>query len=187
VFRRRVRLSFLDRAIAFLWPRGGWLRAGKYWAYRALRVKGTPYSIAAGLASGAAMSMTPFIGLHFFLSAALAWVIGGNLIASAFGTVVGNPWTFPVIWLWIYYFGSLVLGSANAPVGLPDEISLTYLFDRPFKVLLPMTVGSLPTAILAWIVVFFPMRAIVTSFQKRRRQRRERRLARAVAAEKRVQ
>jgi hypothetical protein len=35
---------------------------------------------------------------HFVLSALLAYIARANIIASAIGTVVGNPWTFPFIW-----------------------------------------------------------------------------------------
>ncbi|MCP4330836.1 MAG: DUF2062 domain-containing protein [Alphaproteobacteria bacterium] len=133
---------------------------------------GTPYSIAAGFASGAAMSMTPFIGLHFVLSAILAWVIGGNLIASAFGTIIGNPWTFPLIWVWIYYIGNFILGTAGAGTGLPDSLSWSFLMEMPSHVLVPMLVGSVPTALVVWLVAFFPMRAIVSGLQERRRRRR---------------
>ena len=35
---------------------------------------------------------------HILLAMLLALLIRGNLIASGIGTVVGNPWTFPLIW-----------------------------------------------------------------------------------------
>ena len=66
----------------------------------------------------------------------------GNLIASALGTAVGNPWTFPFIWAWIYTVGYWILGGEANPY-LPTEFSFDYIFDNPFQVLLPMTVGWL--------------------------------------------
>ena len=54
--------------------------------------------VAAGVAAGAFTSFTPFMGLHFLFAALFAWAIRGNLLASALGTFVGNPLTFPFIW-----------------------------------------------------------------------------------------
>ncbi len=172
MFRRRQKRTYWQSTRAFVWPKSGWGRAFKYIGYRVTRMPGTPYAIAAGFASGAAMSMTPLIGLHFVISAALAWVLGGNLIASAFGTAVGNPWTFPLIWVWIYYLGNLILGTTGAEGSLPDQLSLSYLTEAPTSVLMPMLVGAVPTAVVVWFLAFFPMRVIVSGIQERRRRRR---------------
>src|SRR3546814_6570308 len=72
MFKRRIPLPFHRRARSFLWPRGGWRRSGTYVAHRLRRLPGPPYRIAAGFASGAAISFTPFIGLHFVLATLLA-------------------------------------------------------------------------------------------------------------------
>lgn len=168
MFKRRNPLPIHKRAGAFLWPRGGWRRSGAYVAHRLRRLPGTPYRIAAGFASGAAVSFTPFIGLHFVLAALLALAVRGNLIAAAIGTVVGNPWTFPFIWLWIYSLGRWVLGSEGF-TALPDDLSFQHIFENPLEVLLPMVVGGVPTAILAWFVFFWPLQRTVAEYQKARR------------------
>lgn len=167
MFRRRRDRSLSERAREWVWPSGGWGRAARYIGMRVARMKGTPYSIAAGFASGAAMSMTPFMGLHFLLSAGLAWLVRGNLISSAIGTVVGNPWTFPLIWLWIYFLGNQILGLSGEK-GAPADLTLSLLIQHPSTVLLPMMAGSLPTAAVTWVVVFFPLRTIIRAFQARR-------------------
>jgi uncharacterized protein (DUF2062 family) len=174
VFRRRRELSYWEKTRAFVWPRKGWYRTFRYILYRVIRMPGTPYGIAAGFASGAAMSMTPLVGFHFPLSAALAWLIGGNILASALGTAVGNPWTFPFIWLWIYYVGNLVLGGPEGgEEAVADQLSFSHLLDQPAEVLGPMMLGGLLTGLVVWLVVFFPMRAIVSGIQERRRRRRK--------------
>jgi len=126
-----------------------------------------------GIAFGAAVSFTPFIGFHFALAALLTWSIGGNILASAIGTVVGNPWTFPFIWIWCYRLGSWMLGSGH--VELPADLSLSFIFDNPWRVLLPMFLGSLPTGLVAWIAVYWPVRRMVEGYHHRRSRRRERR------------
>ena len=178
MFKRRKPLPLHQRAGSFFWPRSGWRRSGAYVAHRLRRLPGTPYRIAAGFASGAAISFTPFIGLHFVLAAALALLVRGNVIAAAIGTVVGNPWTFPFIWLWIYSLGRWMLGGGHTLTALPADLSFQHIFQHPLDVLLPMIVGGIPTAIVAWFVFFWPLQRTVAEYQKARRRRIRRRLHR---------
>ena len=62
-----------------------------------------------GAAVGAFVACTPFIGLHFVITFALAWLVRGNMIAGAIGTGLGNPATFPFIWAGTYEIGQLML------------------------------------------------------------------------------
>ena len=174
LFRARSRPGPGQRLRQFLWPRSGWRRAANYLWYRLARLPGTPHSIAAGLACGAAMSFTPFVGLHFVFAALIAWAIGANIIASAIGTVLGNPWTFPLIWLWTYELGAWMLGL-DPGLGLHIELSYSYLVDNVYRLLLPMLVGSLPISAVVWLAVYWPTRYLVAGFQHARRLRRERR------------
>jgi len=174
MFRRRIPLPFLDRVRDALWPRAGWRRASYYIAHRVRRLPGTPYRIAAGFACGAAISFTPFIGFHFVGAALLAFFMRGNLMASAIGTAVGNPWTFPFIWVWIFGFGNWLLGGEVRAV-LPQGLSMTYIINHPLEILWPMTVGGVPTAIAAWFVFFWPVRGAVSRYQLIRRRRMHRR------------
>lgn len=181
VFRRRRELNYWEKGREFVWPSSGWRRAFRYLWWRIVRMPGTPYNIAAGLACGAAISMTPMVGVHFVLSAIMAWIIGGNIIASAIGTAVGNPWTFPFIWVWTFYLGNLVLGTTASLDVAPPDLSLSLLVEHPWRVFLPMLIGSIPTALTTWLVVFFSGRAIVSTFQARRRRRRQKKAHRHAA------
>jgi len=113
IFGRRQKLTRLQRLGRLMWPRMGWRRLGKYYSFRVKRLPGTPYSIACGFACGAAVSFTPFIGFHFILGALIAWAMRGNILASAIGTAVGNPWTFAFIWPGIFWLGRTILGYEN--------------------------------------------------------------------------
>ena len=179
MFKRRHPLPFHKRAGAFVWPRSGWRRSGAYVAHRLRRLPGTPYRIAAGFASGAAISFTPFIGLHFVLAALLAVAVRGNVVAAAIGTVVGNPWTFPLIWLWTYSLGRWALGGGHGLKVLPENTSFQHIVDHPFEILLPMVVGGIPTAIVAWFVVFWPLQRTVSEYQKARKRQLRKRLRKA--------
>lgn len=176
MFKRRARRTFWGRAREFIWPQSGWRRAFAYMTHRIKRLPGTPQSIAAGVACGVAASFTPLVGFHFILAALLAWLIGGSIIASAIGTAVGNPWTFPFIWIGIYRLGALILGW-DVSETLPDGLTLTYIVDNPIAVLLPMAVGAVPAALVAWSVTYWPVLNIVTKYRELRRRRMAKRLA----------
>ena len=182
MFRRRIPLPWHLQLRELVWPRRGWQRVATYIKHRLGRLPGTPYRIASGFACGAAVSFTPFIGLHFVLAALGALAFRGNVIASAIGTAVGNPWTFPFIWYWIYSFGRTLLGQENS-AALPADLSLSYIFERPLEIFWPMTVGALPTAMVAWLVSYLIMHRIVAGYQTaRRRQRIRRQLRRRAKA-----
>lgn len=183
MFRRRNPQPLWNRAREFLWPRRGWRRATLYIAHRLGRLPGPPYRIAAGFACGAAMSFTPFMGFHFLGAALLSLLVRGNLFASAIGTVVGNPWTFPlIIWPWTYMFGNWLLGVSGSGQ-LPDNPSMSYIFGDFWKVFWPMTVGGIPTAIVAWFAFFWPVRAIVTQYQHARYRRLRKKVMRRMKRE----
>ena len=156
----------------------GWGRAGRYYVYRVKRLAATPHAIAIGFACGAFASFTPFMGFHLLLCIGLAYVLRGHIIASVLGTVVGNPLTFPMIWLATYNFGQTILGVSGTP-GLPEasfESSqnmlgvLTGSFEQAWPVISAMTVGGLalgiPLAILCYVIV----RVGVAGFQRKRRK-----------------
>jgi len=186
-------------------------RTARYAGHRLARLPDTPWAIAGGFAWGAAASFTPFVGLHIVLAALGAWVTRCNLVAAAVGTVVGNPWTFPFIWAAIYKTGALAFGlDATAE---PPLASLARLFALLWRlagegvrraaglaqgdagpswrevgalaeaVLLPMTVGSLPWAIAAWLVFYFAMRRLLVGYRAARSARLALRRERAGAPE----
>lgn len=173
----------------FFWPSAGWNRASKYVFHRVARLPGTPYTLAAGFACGAAISFTPFVGLHFVISAMLAWVLRGNIIASAIGTAVGNPWTFPFIWVWIYNSGLWLAHQGDAvpqaseldfAALFPDMMEALlradwiYFFDSAWPVFWPMLVGSVPTGAVVWFVFYAALHPVIGSYQGRRARRRGR-------------
>ena len=88
VFRRRRKRSIPFRALEIVWPRMGWRRAGRYFVFRIKRLPGTPYTIACGFALGAAVSFTPFIGLHFVIAGIIAWALRANILFISIGPLV---------------------------------------------------------------------------------------------------
>ena len=175
MFRRRHPIPLWRRLRGWLWPDIGWRRLGTYLVKRITRMPGTPHSTAAGRACATAMSFTPFIGLHAVLSVLLSFVVRGNYLAAVAGTIVGNPWTFPVIWLTTYQLGHFMLGST--PSRVAPEPELTSRWQEVRALIWPMTLGSVPLGALAGLTIYFPSVRLIAAYQEARRRRRERRRA----------
>ena len=186
MFKRRTPKTLVQKIKGFFWPSIGWRRSGAYTMHRLARMPGSAYSIAGGFACGAAMSFTPLVGLHFIFAAILAWIIRTNILAAAIGTAVGNPWTFPFIWTWLYQSGSW-LTSSDRPEGMePPEFTvlfghmmegfirfdMQYLMETAGPVFWPMLVSSIPTGIVVWLVFYLTLKYMVRGYQKRRQRRR---------------
>lgn len=193
MFGRRNKPHIRHRVQNVFWPTIGWRRWGHYMRHRIGRLPGTPYSIAAGFAYGAAISFSPFMGLHIALSAGLAWMTRASMIAAAIGTLVGNPWTFPFIWVWTYELGNLMLGSAAHPLNFSMFLhmtlhqSFTFLKGNFWSIFLPMLLGSIPSGIVVWGVFYFPMRNLIARYQHQRLQRQLRRSGKLASKERAVQ
>ena len=65
--------------------------------------------------------------MHTLLSVLLSFLLRGNYLAAVVGTLVGNPWTFPVIWVMTYQLGHFLLGSAPSEIAPLEEPEL----DQP--------------------------------------------------------
>jgi uncharacterized protein (DUF2062 family) len=171
MFKRRNPLRWHHHLKEWVWPTAGWARMSKYLGHRLARIPDSSHSIASGLACGAAISFTPLIGLHLAISMGITWLIRGNVVAAAIGTLVGNPWTFPFIWIATYETGVMLLGS-DVRVDIAEFLSTFNIFDKPYEtlkpVLWPLLLGSIPYMILVWVAVYFPAVKLV----ERRKQRR---------------
>ena len=170
MFLRRQKRHISHHFREFLWPQAGWRRVSIYMAHRVKRMPDTSYSIAAGFACGAAMSFTPFVGFHFVMAALVAWILRANILASAIGTTVGNPWTFPFIWAGIYNLGIWMLDREATAAPLP-KLSMTNIFDNFWEIFLPMMTAGLPVALIVWALFFFPLRRAVAGYQAHRRHK----------------
>ena len=185
MFSRRQKPDLSAKLLGLVWPTMGWRRTITYMINRIARLPGTPYSIAGGFACGVAMSFTPFVGLHFILGGILAWFIRANIIASALGTAVGNPWTFPFIWVWLYEVGHWM--GFGADVDKVHEFDFSHVFATILKasldgdidqllaagapVFLPMFVASIPTSIIVWFACYLPLKSVLTRHQKQSSRR----------------
>jgi uncharacterized protein (DUF2062 family) len=182
MFGSRQKRQLSQRVAEFIWPRSGLKRAWLYLVRRMARAKASPHRIAIGFAAGAFASFTPFIGLHFVLAALVAWILRGNLVASAIGTVVGNPLTFPFIWMASYQLGVLVTGvpTADEPTFAVTLIStspapgaadgwLAPIWQSVGSYVGPMLLGGIPLGLVCGAISYFLVLAAIRQLKSLRR------------------
>ncbi len=144
------------------------------WISKIKQLKGTPNSVAAGIACGVAVSFTPFVGAHLILAVLTAWFLRGNLVAAVLGTTFGNPWTFPFIWTSVLYTGQKFLQAEYRQV---VDVNFETLFARAFKALIkldfdlffsdiwpiiwPMIVGCVPYCLVFWWLTYFMVKKML--------------------------
>lgn len=165
LFRRKARPTLSERVRIALWPRRSFGRSFAYYKHRVLRLEASPHAIAAGVAAGAFASCTPLVGFHFLLSFVVAWMIGGSMIAAAFGTAVGNPLTFPFIWLSSFQLGQAILGRDEGAVS-PLELELSFdllwnSFATLWPTLKPMLLGGAIIGLVIGAILYVLTRSAV--------------------------
>jgi uncharacterized protein (DUF2062 family) len=76
----------------------------------------TPERVAAAVALGVGVGLSPFIGFHFILAVVLAFLFRLNKLDAVLGSFAGNPWTLPPFYAMGYRLGRTILGYAPARV-----------------------------------------------------------------------
>ncbi len=150
-------------------------RAMRYQLLKFVRIRATPHAIGIGVAAGVFAAFLPLVGVHMALAAALAWLLGGNMIAAVACTVlIGNPLTYPFIWAATWEAGQMILGSKAKSMGtihlheLVHKLSLGELWAPILK---PLLIGSIPLGIAGGLVGYFVMVQAVTIIRARRQSR----------------
>ena len=203
VFKRRDPRTLWRRFVAFVLPKRGYTRGWKYIGRRVQRIRDTPEKIALGFACGALASFTPLFGLHFFVAAFFAWTLRANVVAGLFGTIVGNPLTFPFIATASLGLGRFLLGGRRNDVdgvGVLSSFgevasllwnamlsSLGFHVDNAVswavtkarfhdfweQVMFPYFLGGMITGLIVATVCYFLFRPAIAAYQKRRREKLE--------------
>jgi uncharacterized protein (DUF2062 family) len=170
LFRRKNPEQFWQKLRVALWPRRNWWRSARYVSKRVLRLSATPNVVAIGFAAGVFASFTPFIGFHFVICFTIAYLLGGNMIAAALGTWIGNPITFPFIWFYTYKMGNFLLHGQEGDLSM-GQVSRQLLhlsFSNIVDLLKPMTLGGFVLGIPAAIIFYFIIRRLVFVYQRSR-------------------
>lgn len=152
---------------------------GRYFRHRITRLSSTAESIAMNLATGSAVSFTPFFGLHVLIALGVTWVLGFrmNIIASVVGTFIGNPWTFPFLMIASYSTGSFLLQL----VGLGDGHMVTVGFHTDGQTMIDLIWENfadlyIPTALggIGLMIISIPFYYVLYLYLVRAAQRARR-------------
>ena len=171
IFKRRQRPGVLGRLTEALRPRKSWRRGFAYVGRRVQRLPDTPHRISLGFACGAMASFTPLFTLHIVVAVALAFLVRGNLIAAALGTVVGNPITFPAIAGVALAIGGWITGGGEAVSAFDMSAVFTDLEAFLDTIFLPYLIGGIAPGLVASAGCYFAVRPIVAAYQGRRREK----------------
>ncbi len=198
MFKRKPR-SYSQLATELVYPRGGWKRAAQYVVYRVRRLPDQPHRIGRGFGAGVFISFTPFFGAHFLGAAAVAWLIGGNILAALLGTFLGNPLTTPLIAVTSVGLGRWMLGvqGSMSPGVILHEFTaaggqmwqnILAIFTSAStqwdamgmfyaNIFLPYLVGGLIPGVLAGVLANYLTVPVIHAYHKRRAQKMEKRIA----------
>lgn len=196
ILKRRNKPPFWNRLRETLAPRKGFWRGMGYIGKRMRRLPDSPHRIALGFACGGFVSFSPFFGFHFFIAAGLAWLVRGNVLASLFGTIVGNPFTFPFISASSLWVGRWIMGESSSgsnfeaiTAAFGDAFAsiwgtmkgwfgygptmgdglITFFYD----VFLPYLIGGMVPGLITAAVCYWTIGPVVSAYQTRRRKKLE--------------
>ena len=188
-FGTKKKKRLIIRILNFIKVFFAFSRTKKYVSLSIKRIKDTPQALSLGLATGIAVSFTPFIGLHALLAIFISWVIGGSMAAALIGTLFGNPWTFPLIWYFTFEIGQLInygilsYEEEFSFKSIKEEISTLLVILKniivfaniaelkanleKLKFIPFMILGSIPLVFLAWVLSYFLSLIIFKSYRKK--------------------
>jgi uncharacterized protein (DUF2062 family) len=141
-------------------------RTARYLFLRFIRIRRDPSEIARGLAIGVFAGMSPFLGFHIIIAVVLAMLFKGNKIMALIGTGVGNPLTFSFIFYLDYKVGRWVLGGTTESFK-PLSLDPLEILHASWKILFPMSLGSLILGLLAATLAYFLSNPLVRFIQER--------------------
>jgi len=200
VFKRKNKRTMVQSMQHAVWPKGGWTRAFHYIRHRLRRLPDTPESIARGIFAGVFIAFTPFYGLHFILSAALARIMRGNIFAALIGNFFGNPLTYVPITIVSLKIGHWILGTRfdpNTEHTVAGKFAAAWrdLFDNALtlfthadphwlglmrfwrEVFLPYLVGGVVPGLIAASACYFLALPVIRTWQRHRQNRAAKRRA----------
>ena len=114
------------------------------------RIRDFPEAVAIGLAWGASVSFTPLLGFHLIIIYLGTISMRGNLVAATVGSVIGNPWTFPLFFYLSYKLGLIFFFSPLDNY----EFKINFLIDNFNQLFFPTLIGSFPIAIIVWLITY---------------------------------
>jgi uncharacterized protein (DUF2062 family) len=134
---------------------------------RFISLKGEPAHIAAGLAIGVFVGVTPTIPFHTAIIVLIGLLFRRNITAGYLGAwIISNPLTVPLLYVAQYELGRFLLGMERSRFELPDY-TLRSITALGWEILLPLLTGGILMAPFFAVPAYFVVRRLITSFRAR--------------------
>jgi uncharacterized protein (DUF2062 family) len=177
------RRPFLSRLAVALAPlRQGWGQSLRAIGRQLVGLRASPHEIALGCALGAFVSITPLLGVQTLLAIVFAFMLRASVPAAIIGTFLGNPLSWPFIWISTYVMGLQIVGLEGSfdPAAVERNVMLLWrallepspqLLDATaallWPLLVPMLAGSVPIGLLTAAIVYYISRNMVRGWRLR--------------------
>ena len=134
----------------------------------------TPERVAAAVALGVGVGLSPFIGFHFILAVVLAFLFRLNKLDTVLGSFAGNPWTLPPLYALGFRLGRWVLGYSAAAVPalkwhrvLHADFWVAFRGPSVGPRLASFLIGTTILAIVAGVATYVAGRALLKIYHRR--------------------
>jgi uncharacterized protein (DUF2062 family) len=131
------------------------LKRSRLFYAKFLSLGGEPQSIAAGLAIGVFVGVTPTIPFHTAIIVLLGFLFRKNITAAYLGSwIVSNPVTIPLLYLSQYKLGIILLDMPPCRIELTDY-SLCALTRMGYQIFVPLLTGGIVMAPFFAVPAYF--------------------------------
>jgi uncharacterized protein (DUF2062 family) len=135
---------------------------------RFISLKGEPSQIAAGLAIGVFVGVTPTIPFHTAIIVLIGLLFRQNITAGYLGAcTISNPLTIPLFYVAQYELGRFLLGMEHCHFE-PTDYTLGAIAALGRKILLPLLAGGILMAPFFAVPAYFVTRRLITSIRAKR-------------------
>ena len=134
-----------------------------------LSLNGEPRELAAAMAIGIFIGVTPTIPFHTAMIIAAGVLFKQNITAGYLGSwLISNPVTIPVLYFCQYELGSIILGLQKSAWALNDY-SLEGVMNLGWYILFPLLIGGIIMAPFFAVPAYFLARRFVVVLRERNR------------------
>lgn len=152
-----------------------WIRMRERLRQVLLQLKGSPKSIAKGLAIGVFVGMSPFLGLHASIALVLSALFRGNPVSALIGIQVTNVVTAPFVYALTYKVGVLFYdtGISFRTSDFFSYLTLQNVYGTLKGLIITLCIGGfisgLPLAILSYFSALYLSKTFKKNFRKDRK------------------
>ena len=132
---------------------------------RFISLQGEPAQVAAGLAIGVFVGVTPAIPFHTVIIVLVGLLFRQNITAAYLGSwIISNPLTIPLFYISQYELGRFLLGMEHCRFEFADY-SLSAIAALGWQILLPLLTGGILMAPFFAIPAYYVTRRLITSIR----------------------